>query len=45
MTFSGQPLYEPLIYQAYNPVFTAVALFYWGIFDFQYEKRVFLANP
>ena len=42
--FSGQTLYEPWIYQFYNPGFTGVALMYWGIFDYQYEKSVFMEN-
>lgn len=36
--FSGQPLYEPFIYQMYNIAFTAIPIMYFALFDFEYEK-------
>ena len=43
--FSGQTLYEPWIYQLYNVTFTGGAIFYWGIFDFEFEKKRFIQEP
>lgn len=37
--FSGQPLYEPFIYQLYNITMTSLPIMYFALFDFQYEKE------
>ena len=36
--FSGQPAYEPFIYQMYNIMFTSLPIMYYALFDFEYEK-------
>jgi phospholipid-transporting ATPase len=36
--FSGQPLYEPFIYQMYNITFTGIPIMFFALFDFEYEK-------
>jgi magnesium-transporting ATPase (P-type) len=36
--FSGQPLYEPIIYQFYNITMTSLPIMYYALFDFEYEK-------
>jgi phospholipid-transporting ATPase len=36
--FSGQPLYEPMIYQLYNITMTSVPIMFYSLFDFEYEK-------
>jgi len=40
--FSGQVLYEPFIFQLYNITFTGLPIIWYGLFDWQYEKKVFL---
>ena len=37
--FSGQPLYEPFIYQFYNITFTSLPIMYYALFDFEHEKE------
>ena len=37
-TFSGQPLYEPFIYQLYNITFTSIPIVFFCLFDFEYLK-------
>ena len=36
--FSGQPLYEPVIYQFYNITMTSLPIMFYALFDFEYEK-------
>jgi len=43
--FSGQTLYEPWVYQLYNVCFTGAAIFFWGVFDFEFEKDKFMKEP
>ena len=43
--FSGQPLYEPFIYQLYNITMTSFPIMYYALFDFEFEKDVFMSNP
>mmetsp|Transcript_39759 Transcript_39759/g.28732 ORF Transcript_39759/g.28732 Transcript_39759/m.28732 type:complete len:276 (-) Transcript_39759:178-1005(-) len=42
--FSGQPLYEPFIYQLYNITFTGMPIVIYAIFDFQMTKEDLLEN-
>ena len=37
-TFSGQTLYEALIYQAYNISMTSLPIMWYALFDFEYLK-------
>jgi phospholipid-transporting ATPase len=37
-SFSGQPLYEPVIYQLYNMTMTAAPIMYFALFDFEHHK-------
>ena len=43
--FSGQPLYEPFIYQLYNVTMTSFPIMYFACFDFEYLKDEFLERP
>jgi len=36
--FSGQPMYEPFIYQLYNITMTSLPIMFFALFDFEYEK-------
>lgn len=36
--FSGQPMYEPFIYQLYNITFTGLPIMLYAIFDFEFPK-------
>lgn len=36
--YSGQPLYESMIYQLYNLTFTGLPILYYCLFDFEYIK-------
>ena len=40
--FSGQTLYENLLYQMYNLIFTAFPIGCYAVLDFQYRKQEFL---
>jgi len=41
--FSGQTLYDPVIYQLYNITMTSLPIMFYALFDFEYEKSVFMA--
>ena len=43
--FSGTPIYNDLLYQFYNLVFTSWPIIIFALFDFEYEKSVLLKNP
>lgn len=43
--FSGQPLYEPFIYQLYNICFTSIPVMYFSLFDFEHDKDVDESDP
>ena len=43
-TFSGQTLYEPLIYQMYNIMFTSVPIVWFAVMDTQFVKNDLLTN-
>ena len=43
--FSGQTLYEAIIYQGYNTVFTAMPIMWYAVFDEEYTKKEFHTNP
>lgn len=38
-------MYEPLIYQLYNITMTSIPIMYFALFDFEYEKGVFMKKP
>ena len=43
--FSGQVMYEPIIYQGYNIAFTAFPIMWFAMFDEQLTKSTFLNEP
>lgn len=43
--FSGQTLYDPLIYQLYNVSFTGIPIMFYCLFDFEFSKKDLMANP
>mmetsp|Transcript_40657 Transcript_40657/g.53331 ORF Transcript_40657/g.53331 Transcript_40657/m.53331 type:complete len:254 (-) Transcript_40657:412-1173(-) len=43
--FSGQVLYEPLIYQGYNIVFTAIPIMWFAVFDEEFKKGTLHNEP
>lgn len=43
--FSGQTLYEALIYQGYNIVFTSFPIMWFAIFDEEFTKKTFMNEP
>lgn len=43
--FSGQPLYEPWVYQLYNILFSFLPIFVFGIFDKSMRRRALLTDP
>ena len=43
--FSGQTLYEPIIYQFYNVAFTAFPIIIFAMFDQEFTKSTFLTDP
>ena len=42
--FSGQPLYEPWIYQMFNILFASAPIVWYALYDFQFKKEEFLTN-
>ena len=38
-------MYEKWIYQIYNVTFTGLHNIWYALFDFQFEKEIFMANP
>lgn len=36
--FSGQPLYEKVIYQMYNIFMTSLPIIWYAVFDLEFEK-------
>ena len=42
--FSGQTLYEPVIYQLYNITMTSLPIMWFALFDFEYTKEIFMAK-
>lgn len=43
--FSGQTMYEKWIYQIYNVTFTGLHNIWYALFDFEFEKEVFMTTP
>jgi len=43
--FSGQTLYEAIIYQGYNIVFTSLPIMWFAIYDEEFTKKAFLNEP
>ena len=43
--FSGQVIYEPVIYQLYNMAFTAFPIMWFAMFDEEFRKEEFHNNP
>jgi phospholipid-transporting ATPase len=43
--FSGQPLYEPWIYQMYNIAFTSVPIMCYALFDLEHSKSELISKP
>ena len=37
--FSGQPLYEQIIYQLYNVNMTSLPILWFAVYDFEYERE------
>lgn len=36
--FSGTTIYDPVMYQLYNVIFTGIAIIWFAVFDWEYEK-------
>ena len=43
--FSGMTLYEPFLHQLYNVLYSIFPIFYFSIFDREYEPEFLLNNP
>jgi magnesium-transporting ATPase (P-type) len=43
--FSGYVFYDPLLYQAYNVLYTQLPMTWFAIFDWEHKKEVLMANP
>ena len=43
--FSGITLYEPFLHQLYNVIYSIFPIFYFSIFDREYESDFFVKNP
>ena len=43
--FSGQTLYEAIIYQGYNIIFTALPIMWFALFDEEFTKASLLKEP
>lgn len=43
--FSGITLYEPFLHQLYNVIYSIFPIFYFSIFDREYESEFLVTNP
>lgn len=43
--FSATVVYNMWLYQMYNIVFTSIPIMWFAVFDWEYEKEVFLKSP
>lgn len=43
--FSGQPIFNNILYNGYNIVFTAIPVIWFAVFDWEHDKETFLRNP
>jgi len=43
--FSGQPIYDVLLYNLYNIVFTGLPIIWYAVFDWEASKETFLTRP
>ena len=43
--YSGQTIFDEWLYQIYNITYTALAIMWFAIFDFEYPKEVLYKNP
>jgi len=43
--FSGTTIYDLILYQTYNLIYTGMPICWYCVFDWQYKKEVFLDNP
>lgn len=43
--FSGTQLYDVLMYNIYNVVFTGMPVCWFAVYDWQYSKQTLLDNP
>jgi len=44
-TFSGQPMYEPWLYQIYNITYTSFPIIFYSLFDFEKPKEILMYTP
>lgn len=40
--FSGTPIYNNILYQLYNIVFTSIPIIWFAVFDWEHDKETFL---
>ena len=43
--FSGQLIFDSLMYSTFNTIYTCVPIFYFAVFDFEYEKKILAHRP
>ena len=43
--FSGQTIYEDMLYQMYNLIFTALPIGVYAVLDFQHKRQDFMTKP
>lgn len=43
--FSGEVIYNNILYQGYNVMFTALPICWYAVFDWEHSKEEFLENP
>ena len=43
--FSGQTLYDPVLYQFYNLLYASLPIGAYAIFDYEYVDEIFEAYP
>ena len=43
--FSGQPIYDVMLYNLYNIVFTGLPIIWYAVFDWEQSKETFLNKP
>ena len=43
--FSGQPIFNNILYTLYNIAFTAIPIIWFAVFDWEFEKERYLREP
>ena len=43
--YSGELFYEQILYQLYTIALTSLPIFWWSVFDFEFDQKVLRSDP